>query len=477
MDYLPFFLKMKGRPALVVGAGEVAARKARRLLEGGMRVTVVAPSISRPMREAVETAASRAACRVERRRFVRADLEGRALVVAATDDAGVNRRIAEACRAAGVPINVADEPRLGDVIFPSLINRAPIRVAISTEGVSPLLARLLKAYLSGCIPSAYGRLAELAARYRPRVKQRFAAPRERRRFWDKVLRGRVADQIFAGRYDQAEAELETLLCAGDTAPVGEIYLVGSGPGDPDLLTVKALRLMQRADVVLYDRLVSDSILRLLRDDVEKIYAGKERARHTMPQERINELLVRFASRGKKVLRLKGGDPFVFGRGGEEIETLMERGIPFQVVPGITAALGCAAYAGIPLTHRDYAHACIFATGHRKDRDAGLDWEMLARPSQTLVFYMGFVGLEGICARLMGHGLPPRTPAALVTRGTLPDQRVLLGDLSTLPALTKTRQIAAPTLLIVGEVVRLHDKLQWYGTERNVQAQGGQPATG
>ena len=473
MDYLPFFLKLKGRRALVVGAGEVAARKARRLLEGGMCVTVVAAAVSRPMSEAANAARAPASCRVERRPFAPADLDGQELVVAATDDAGVNRRIAAACRAAGVPVNVADEPDLGDVIFPSLINRAPIYVAVSTAGVSPLLARLLKSYLSGCIPAAYGRLAALAARYRPRVKQRFAAPRERRRFWDKVLRGRVADQLFAGRYDQAEAELQALLRAGDAAAVGEIYLVGSGPGDPDLLTVKALRLMQQADVVLYDRLVSDSILKLLRDDVDKIYAGKERARHAMPQERINELLVRFASQGKKVLRLKGGDPFVFGRGGEEIETLMERGVPFQVVPGITAALGCAAYAGIPLTHRDHAHACIFATGHLKDGSVGLDWEMLARPSQTLVFYMGFVGLEQICAQLTRHGLAAHTPAALVTRGTLPDQRVLLGDLSNLPTLTQTREVAAPTLLIVGEVVRLHDKLQWYGADRNIEAHARQ----
>ena len=469
MDYLPFFLKLKGRDALIVGGGEVAARKARRLLAGGMRVTVVADAVSRAMGETAAAARAPASCRIERRRFAQADLAGRVLVVAATDDAGVNRAVAEACRAAGVPVNVADEQDLGDVIFPSLINRAPIRVAISTEGVSPLLARLLKSYLSGCIPPAYGRLAQLAARYRPRVKRRFATPRERRRFWDKVLRGRVADQIFAGRYAQAEAELEALLRAGDAAAVGEIYLVGSGPGDPDLLTVKALRLMQQSDVVIYDRLVSDAILKLLRDDVEKIYAGKERARHALPQERINELLVRYARRGKKVLRLKGGDPFVFGRGGEEIETLMERDVPFQVVPGITAALGCAAYAGIPLTHRDHAHACIFATGHRKDGGVGLDWEMLARPSQTLVFYMGLAGLGQICAQLMGHGLAPSTPAALVTRGTLPDQRVLLGDLSSLPALTRTREVAAPTLLIVGEVVRLHDRLQWYGTERNVEA--------
>ena len=469
MDYLPFFLKLKGRDALIVGGGEVAARKARRLLAGGMHVTVVAAATSRALSEAAAAARPPASCRIEWRRFAQADLAGRALVVAATDDAGVNRAIAEACRAAGVPVNVADEQHLGDVIFPSLINRAPIRVAISTEGVSPLLARLLKSYLSGCIPPAYGRLAQLAARYRPRVKRRFAAPCERRRFWDKVLRGRVADQIFAGRYAQAEAELEALLRTGDAAAVGEIYLVGSGPGDPDLLTVKALRLMQQSDVVIYDRLVSDAILKLLRADVEKIYAGKERARHALPQEHINELLVRLARQGKKVLRLKGGDPFVFGRGGEEIETLMERDVSFQVVPGITAALGCAAYAGIPLTHRDHAHACVFATGHRKDGSVGLDWEMLARPSQTLVFYMGLAGLEQICAQLAGHGLAPHTPAALVTRGTLPDQRVLLGDLSSLPALTRSRKIAAPTLLIVGEVVRLHDRLQWYGSERNVEA--------
>ncbi len=471
MDYLPLFLKLKGKPALVVGAGEVAARKARRLLDGGMLLTVVAEAVSGPMREA----ARGGACVIEQRTFVPDDIAGMALVVAATDDHDVNRRIAGECEARGIPVNVVDEPDRGNVIFPSLIERAPIRIAISTDGVSPLLSRLLKSHLAGCIPAAYATLADLAARYRPKVKARFSEPRARRRFWDKVLRGRVADQVFAGRIHQAEADLEALLRAGEhgagkeAADIGEIYLVGSGPGDPDLLTIKALRLMQQADVVLYDRLVSDSILKLLRDDVEKIYAGKERARHAMPQERINALLVRFALEGRKVLRLKGGDPFVFGRGGEEIETLMERNIPFQVVPGITAALGCASYAGIPLTHRDHAQACIFVTGHLKDGSVHLDWEMLARPSQTLVFYMGLIGLERICAELTGHGLPAATPAALVMRGTLPDQRVLLGDLSNLAALTRDCEVAPPTLLMVGEVVRLHDQLQWYGVDRNVEA--------
>ena len=469
MDYLPLFLKLKGKRALVVGAGEVAARKARRLLEGGLSLTVVAPAISPSMRDAARAGT----CAIKQRPFTNADLSGMSLVVAATDDHAVNRNIAEQCETLNIPVNVVDEPDRGNVIFPSLIERAPIRIAISTDGVSPLLSRLLKSHLAGCIPAAYATLAGLAARYRPKVKARFAEPRERRRFWDKVLRGRVADQVFAGRLPQAEAELEALLNAGNgAAHTGEIYLVGSGPGDPDLLTIKALRLMQQADVVLYDRLVSDSILKLLRDDVEKIYAGKERARHAMPQERINALLVRFALEGRKVLRLKGGDPFVFGRGGEEIETLMERNIPFQVVPGITAALGCASYAGIPLTHRDHAQACIFVTGHLKDGSVRLDWEMLARPSQTLVFYMGLVGLETICTQLVRHGLPATTPAALVMRGTLPDQRVLLGDLSTLTALTRDCEVSPPTLLMVGEVVRLHDKLQWYGVDRNVEAGAG-----
>ncbi|MEX2366770.1 MAG: siroheme synthase CysG, partial [Pseudohongiellaceae bacterium] len=293
-------------------------------------------------------------------------------------------------------------------------------------------------------------------------KQRFGSINEIRRFWEAILEGPVADRLLAGKEQEARALLEEAVSKGQPPSLeGEVYLVGAGPGDPDLLTFKALRLMQQADVVVYDRLVSQGILDMVRRDAEFIYAGKERNKHTIQQEDINTLLARLAKEGKKVLRLKGGDPFIFGRGGEEIETLMKEGVSFQVVPGITAAAGCAAYAGIPLTHRDYVQSCTFVTGHLKDGTTNLNWPALAHPGQTLVFYMGLHGVQAICENLVKHGLEDRTPAALVEKGTSLDQRVHVGTLATLPGLVKSHDIKPPTLIIVGEVVALHDKLKWF----------------
>ena len=301
------------------------------------------------------------------------------------------------------------------------------------------------------------------ARYRDQVGERIAEPRARRRFWESMVQGPVAEMVFAGRVHDAEKALTEALSDPTAAAErqGEVYLVGAGPGDPDLLTLRALRLMQQADVVVYDRLVSAPILELVRRDARQIYAGKSRERHVLDQESINELLVRLAREGNRVLRLKGGDPFIFGRGGEEIATLVDEGVPFQIVPGITAANGCATYAGIPLTHRDYAQACIFVTGHLRDGTVDLNYEMLAHRDQTLVVYMGLHGIEVICRRLIEHGRAATTPAALIEQGTTPDQRVHVADLATLAEVVKQHKVNAPTIIIIGEVVALHRTLSWY----------------
>ncbi|MFO7604622.1 MAG: siroheme synthase CysG [Gammaproteobacteria bacterium] len=458
MDFLPIFLNIKNRPCLVVGGGEVAARKVSLLLRAGGAVTVVSPVLCPALQQLHDDQAMA----YQAGRFAPELIKGQAVIIAATDDSGVNQQVAELAQAAGIPVNVVDNPALCGFIMPSIIDRNPVQIAISTGGSSPVLARLLRARLETFIPSAYGRLATMVESFRERVKDRFNETGEIRRFWEKILEGPIVELLFAGKDRLAEEELARAIEQG-AAPEnrGEVYLVGAGPGDPDLLTFRALRLMQQADVVVYDRLVSAAILDLVRRDAEFIYAGKERDRHTIPQENINALLVRLAKEGKRVLRLKGGDPFIFGRGGEEIETLMEEGVGFQVVPGITAAAGCAAYAGIPLTHRDYVQSCTFVTGHLKDGSINLNWPALAQPTQTVVFYMGLQGVETICRELIAHGRDPGTPAALVEQGTTQNQRVHVGDLTTLPGLVHERDVKPPTLIIVGEVVELHKKLAWF----------------
>jgi uroporphyrin-III C-methyltransferase/precorrin-2 dehydrogenase/sirohydrochlorin ferrochelatase len=457
LDFLPIFLDVREQPCLVVGGGEVAARKVALLLRAGARVTVLAPAL------VAAFDADRAAARIVHRaaRFGPADVEGFAVAIAATDDEAVNRAVAAAARARRIPVNVVDQPALCSFILPSIIDRAPLTVAVSSGGASPVLARLLRARLESLIPAGFGRLAALAASFRGAVKARFTPP-ERRRFWEHVLQGPIAELVFSGRNDEARSALESALL--DPRLVfsgGEVALVGAGPGDPDLLTFRALRLMQRADVVVYDRLVSRPVLELVRLEAERIYAGKERAKHALPQEDINHLLVRLARQGKRVVRLKGGDPFIFGRGGEEIGTLAAEGIPFQVVPGITAAAGCASYAGIPLTHRDYSQSVVFVAGHLQDGSMNLNWPALAQPRQTVVFYMGLIGVDILCRSLVAHGLPAATPAALIEQGTTPQQRVLAGTLDTLPGIVRRGDVKAPTLIIVGEVVRLREQLKWF----------------
>jgi uroporphyrin-III C-methyltransferase/precorrin-2 dehydrogenase/sirohydrochlorin ferrochelatase len=463
MRFLPIFLDVHGQPSLVVGGGDVAARKVELLLRAQASITVIAPELCPTLVK--YKAAGKLAHIVAT--FSDEYVGGQRVVIAATDDEAVNRVVAETAQRKNIPVNVVDRPELCTFIMPAIIDRSPVIVAVSSGGASPVLARLLRARLESLVPASYGRLATLVSSFRDKVKARFSPGPDRRVFWERVLQGSVAEMVYAGRDDEARIELEKQLASTQTGIAqGEVYLVGAGPGDPDLLTFRALRLMQQADVVVYDRLVSKQVLELVRRDAEKLYAGKERDNHAIPQEDINQLLVRLAKEGKRVLRLKGGDPFIFGRGGEEIETLAAEGIPFQVVPGITAASGCASYSGIPLTHRDYSQAVVFVTGHLQDGTVNLNWKALAQPNQTVVFYMGLHGVPAICEGLTSHGMPATTPVALIQQGTTPNQRVFVTSIEKLPELVQREEIKPPTLIIVGEVVQLHKKLSWFQPSSN-----------
>jgi uroporphyrin-III C-methyltransferase/precorrin-2 dehydrogenase/sirohydrochlorin ferrochelatase len=469
MDQLPVFFNVKNRPVIVVGGGIAAARKAESALQAGACVTVFAERLC----------AEFDALKTKERLVVLSrvpsieDFDGCALAYCASEDMARNREALAAARAARVPCNVVDMPELCDFIMPSIVDRSPVVIAVSTAGMSPILGRMIKARLETLLPASYGRIAAFVGRYRKNVGNAIKDFQRRRHFWERILDGPVVDLVLAGHDAKAVAEFEAQLQAaaiGAERPQrGEVYLVGAGPGDPDLLTFKALRLMQRADVVLYDRLVGEGILNLVRRDADRIYVGKLPKEHTLEQHEISQLLLRLAQEGKRVLRLKGGDPFIFGRGGEEVELLSAAGIPIQVVPGITAAIGCAAYAGIPLTHRDHAQACVFVTGHTKDGQLTLDWETLIHPRQTVVVYMGLAHLDQLARTFIEKGAAPSLPVALIDNGTRPDQRVLTGTLSTIAEKAIKAGVTGPAIIIIGSVVRLHEKLDWYAPEEQARA--------
>jgi len=461
MKHIPIFLDIKGKPVLVVGGGLIAARRTDFASRAGGDVVVVSPSLSSDFDNCCDY-------RHEARAFEPSDLDGVHLVFVAGDDEAQNAEISRLAQERTIPVNVADRLELCSFIMPSIVDRSPVVVAASTGGESPILSRLLKAKLETMIPAAFGRLAEFAARWRDAAKTRIADPVRRRRFWEDLADGPIAEYMLTGQEAEAtklvEKTLDTIDHDGGIADVGEVYLVGSGPGDPDLLSFRALRLMQRADVALYDRLVPEAILERIRRDAERIFVGKQRGDHVLPQEEISKALVDHALQGKRVLRLKGGDPFTFGRGGEEIEMLANHGIPFQVVPGVTAASGCAAYSGIPLTHRDHAQACVFVTGHTKDGQLNLNWQTLTPENQTVVVYMGLNALPDLVGKLMEHGAPADRPAAVIDKGTREDQRVVTGTLGTLAEKADAADLEGPAIIIVGGVVTLHDKLSWYADD-------------
>lgn len=458
MEYLPLFLQVKGAKVVLIGGGTIGTRKARLLIRAGAALTVVAPEISSELEQAIDEHG----VRWQPSSFVPEDLDGATLVVAATPNSDVNARISDCAKSRSIPVNVVDSPDLCTFIFPSIVDRTPLVIAISSSGRSPVLARLLRRKIEALIPAAYGNLAEFAGRMRTVVKGKISNESPRRLFWEKIVEGRIAEMVLAGREKQAEVAFHEELEKVDERSSGEVFLIGAGPGDPDLMTFKAVRLLQSADVVLFDRLVSEPILELSRRDAERIYVGKARSDHAVPQKEINQLLVELALQGKRVVRLKGGDPFIFGRGGEEIELLAKHNISFQVVPGITAASGAACYAGIPLTHRDYAQSVRFVTGHLQAGTTDHDWSQFQSTTETLVFYMGLAGLPVICEQLQLAGRSPDTPIALVERGTLMEQRVLIGSLETMVSVVEREKPRAPTLIIVGDVVRLHEQLSWFG---------------
>lgn len=465
MDYFPIFVDIKGQSCLVVGGGETAARKIALMAKAGAKITVVAENFGKPVLDLAE----HYPLMLTAKSFDENDLnKSLRLVVSATDDHQTNLLVASTAKQLGILVNVVDNPALCSFIFPAIIDRSPIVAAVSSGGAAPVLARLLRAKIETVIPPAYGLLASLAEKFRDKVKQSLSEPALRRIFWENCFQGQVAEQVFAGNGQRAEQLLLAALAHQQQQQQhqGEVYLIGAGPGAADLLTFRALRLMQQADVLVYDHLVSPEIMDLARRDSERIYVGKQRKNHTLAQDDINLLLARLAQAGKRVARLKGGDPFIFGRGGEEIETLMQQGIPFQVVPGITAASGCASYAGIPLTHRDHAQSVTFVTGHLKDGSINLNWTQLAAPNQTIVVYMGLVGLENICQALIAHGSPKDLPVALIQQGTTTNQRVVTSTLENLPTQISGLDITPPTLLIIGTVVGLHEKLQWFHSKQN-----------
>jgi len=464
MDHLPIFLNVRGKRTLIVGNGVSAARKADLLLRAGSNLTIVTPELGEELSDLAESFEFTH----QATGLTAADLNGCMIVFGCAKDDSINQHLCRLAADAGIMVNVSDQTEDCDFIMPAVVDRTPLLIAISSGGSSPLLVRMLKARFETTIPAAYGRLAEFAGSYRDRIKVLIPNLTRRRRFWEAMVSGPVAEHLFSSQFEQAESlmesQLEEAAVAGDKAPLGEVYLVGTGPGDPDLLTFRALRLMQQADVVLYDRLIGEGILNLVRRDARRIYVGKLKNNHTVSQEEIGHMLIDLARQGKRVLRLKGGDPFVFGRGGEEIEALSENGIAFQVVPGVTAANGCAAYAGIPLTHRDHAQACVFVTGHEKNGELNLNWDNLVQPRQTVVLYMGLSSMDAITRGFLDHGADPSTPAAVIENGTRAGQRVITGTLESLPAKSLEADVRSPALIIVGSVVSLREKLSWFANK-------------
>lgn len=461
MQYFPIFLDTTDINCLVVGGGEVAARKVELLLKTSADITVVAPWVC----DTLLKFAKQEKIQLIVRPYNESDLSDKQMVFVATDNSELNIQVHDQARAQKILVNVVDNTPLCQFITPSIIDRSPIIIAMSSGGVAPVLLRYLRQKLESVIPQKISLLGQFSEKFRESVKKRFKSVTERRYFWEDVLDGDIAENVLQGNQQLAERKfLEKLDSKQASKTVGEVYLVGAGPGDPDLLTFRALRLMQKADVVVYDRLVSPEILELVRRDAEKIYVGKAKSKHTVPQNEINELLAKEALAGNRVVRLKGGDPFIFGRGGEELETLIEYGVNFQVVPGITAASGAASYAGIPLTHRDHAKSVVFATGHLQDNSINLNWKGLAQPDQTIVFYMGLTGLPIICEQLVKHGLNFTTPIAMVQSATTAQQKVVTGTLENIQQLADAAGITPPALIIVGSVVSLQQKLNWYGKQ-------------
>jgi uroporphyrin-III C-methyltransferase/precorrin-2 dehydrogenase/sirohydrochlorin ferrochelatase len=495
MNTFPLFFKLEDRKVLIVGGGEVALRKADLLSRAGACITILAPDISHELQALLTD---------DKHQFIyenynKTYMSGARVIIAATDDETLNHQIHADATELNIPVNVVDTPHLCDFIFPAIIDRNPIVIGISSNGKAPVLARLLRARLETLIPQGYGKLAKLAGDFRSEVKAKIPTLTGRRQFWERAFEGQVSQLMFAGNETEATAQLQADLDSTAAAihkksdeenlvkesgiinpvvsdesekqlpAVGEVYIVGAGPGDPELLTFKALRLMQQADIVFYDALVSPQVLDLCRRDADKVFVGKKRSNHTVAQLGINELLVNHAKQGRRVVRLKGGDPFIFGRGGEEIESLRAHGVPYQVVPGITAANAAASYAGIPLTHRDHSQSVRFVTGFLKAGAPNSNFKNFLNIDETVVFYMGLHSLARLTEGLVDAGRSADTPIAIVSNASMPNQQVLTGTLATIVAQQEQAQLPTPALLIMGDVVSLHHDLAWYNLQNQQQS--------
>lgn len=496
MNTFPLFFKLEDRKVLIVGGGEVALRKADLLSRAGACITILAPDISHELQALLTD---------DKHQFIyenynKTYMSGARVIIAATDDETLNHQIHADATELNIPVNVVDTPHLCDFIFPAIIDRNPIVIGISSNGKAPVLARLLRARLETLIPQGYGKLAKLAGEFRSEVKAKIPTLTGRRQFWERAFEGQVSQLMFAGNETEATAQLQADLDSTAAAiskksddanavretdtitatlsdesekelpAVGEVYIVGAGPGDPELLTFKALRLMQQADVVFYDALVSPQVLDLCRRDADKVFVGKKRSNHTVAQLGINELLVNSAKEGRRVVRLKGGDPFIFGRGGEEIESLRANNVPYQVVPGITAANAAASYAGIPLTHRDHSQSVRFVTGFLKAGAPNSNFKSFLNTDETVVFYMGLHSLARLTEGLVDAGRSSETPIAIVSNASMPNQQVLTGTLATIVAKQEQAQLPTPALLIMGDVVSLHHDLAWYNLQNQQHSQ-------
>lgn len=472
MQHYPVFLDLKGQKVLLIGAGEAAERKLRLLQKASATVCIVAKDVSTEIQSRILKGSVHHIANAFDHRL----LAGVRLVVIADADESIARRVYIAARTAGVPVNAVDRPDLSTCITPAIIDRDPVTVAVSSAGEAPMLARRVRAQIERMLPANLGVLAKWAGARRSQVMTVLKEGRSRLRFWERFFESASAEAAANGRHEEAGRAFERLLHSAQAEEaVGKVYLVGAGPGDPDLLTVKALRLMQKADVVLHDSLISEEIMDLVRRDADRISVGKRCDNHTMPQEDMNALMVRLAREGKRVLRLKAGDPYVFGRGGEEVEELVAANVDFEVVPGITAASGCATYAGIPLTHRDHAQSCVYVTGHGKNGEPDLDWKSLAQANQTIAVYMGLKNLKHLSQRLRLHGLSGATPAAVVVNGTRRNQQKVIGTLASLPAQIKKSDVDGPALVIVGSVVSLADTCNWFRPDLEKDVVKGQQA--
>ncbi len=455
----PLFADLDGRAVLVVGGGTVAARKVEALLHAGARPRVGAPQLAPALRELAEAGRIEWLPGLFDTRWLADDIW---LVIAATDEPVVNRAVAAAAEAQRLFVNVVDDAQLSRFHVPAVVERGPLQIAISSGGGAPMVARHVRRQIEELFDDSWGRLTDLLGRRRAHIRARFPDTAARRRFFDRLLEGPLPGLLRRHRQAEAEAVLQRALVGEPAAATGSVVLVGAGSGDPGLLTLAALRALNQADVILHDRLVSNEVLQLARRDADRIEVGKSARGHSTRQEDIHALMLEHARAGKRVVRLKGGDAFVFGRGGEELQFLRAHGIPYEVVPGITAALACAAHAGIPLTHRDHAQQLRLVTAHCKDSLDTLDWPALAAPRQTLVFYMGVAALAQIRARLLDAGLPATTPFALVENGSRVEQRVVSGQLRQLADAAAQHHVQSPALLILGEVAALADELHWFG---------------